>query len=152
LNKFEVLFPVAGAGSESLLELEELQNISGKHILIVTGVQGKPFLEETLLKRGATVSRWECYQREKPVNLSEQLAKVFSLPLKVVMLHSTHAAQNFIEAKPDSLISKDTSVIVGARSIAEVFSKKNWQGKVVVADSPMTKDMFKSLIESLKKS
>lgn len=149
INKIDVLFPKTGVGSEALLDLPEMQNLDGKQVLIVTGSEGKPYLETQLMKRGAHVSRWECYERKKPVALTAQMVKIFKQPLDYVFLHSPHAAKHFLQETPlDSELNHLTAV-VGAQSIADELEKHSWPGHIKVADSPMPKDMLKVFKHSL---
>jgi uroporphyrinogen-III synthase len=55
--------PLAGASSEALLELPELQQVAGRLILVVTGEGGLRVLEQGLAARGALVERAEVYRR-----------------------------------------------------------------------------------------
>jgi uroporphyrinogen-III synthase len=62
------LFPQNAADSESLLELEALQQnqISGHKILIVRGEGGRETLKQQLQQRGAEVQYLELYRRVSP--------------------------------------------------------------------------------------
>ncbi|MDF1643463.1 MAG: uroporphyrinogen-III synthase [Pseudomonadales bacterium] len=67
------LFPQNAADSESLLELEALQQnqISGHKILIVRGEGGRETLKQQLQQRGAEVQYLELYRRVSPEFSSE---------------------------------------------------------------------------------
>ncbi len=149
LSDVDVIFPRQNVGSKGLLELPEMESIENVQILIVTGSEGKPDLEEILLKRGAQVSRWECYQRQKPSALASQMTKVLENPLTYVFLHSSHAARHFLEEIPQGSLTSSTVAIVGAKSIAETMAIHGWQGSVKIADSPMPKDMFEVFKQQL---
>jgi uroporphyrinogen-III synthase len=59
----QVLAPEAGASSEALLAIAELQAVQGQRALIVTGEGGRGLLEEQLAERGAQVERADVYRR-----------------------------------------------------------------------------------------
>jgi uroporphyrinogen-III synthase len=61
-----IIAPVSGADSESLLELSEMTEVRGKRIVIFRGNGGRDVLRDTLIKRGAVVEYVECYRRVKP--------------------------------------------------------------------------------------
>jgi uroporphyrinogen-III synthase len=52
--------------SEGLLESPELQRVRHKNIIIFRGQQGRNLLGDTLVKRGATVTYCDVYQRQLP--------------------------------------------------------------------------------------
>lgn len=151
LQKINVIYPQQGVGSQALLKLAELQEVKGKEVLIVTGAQGKPYLEDTLIEKGAKVSRWECYIRQKPRSLSNDLNEAFALngtkdnEKTYVFLHSAHAASYFIEELPANIDVSSLRFIVGAKAIADELHFKGYQSEILLADSPMPKDMLSRL-------
>lgn len=59
----KVIIPESLFSSEGLLALPELNDISGKHILILRGVGGRELLADVLISRGAIVEYYQPYQR-----------------------------------------------------------------------------------------
>lgn len=57
------LQPEKAIGSEGLLAIPELEDVSGKKIIIVRGKGGRELLADTLIARGATISYIEVYER-----------------------------------------------------------------------------------------
>ncbi|ADO50464.1 uroporphyrinogen-III synthase [[Enterobacter] lignolyticus] len=63
VSGIDVRYPLDREISEVLLQLPELQNITGKKALILRGNGGRELLGDTLSARGADVTFCECYQR-----------------------------------------------------------------------------------------
>jgi uroporphyrinogen-III synthase len=59
--------PAKSWDSEGLLELPELQDVSGKRIVIFRGEGGREFLGNSLRMRGGSVDHVTCYRRVAPL-------------------------------------------------------------------------------------
>ena len=55
--------PGSGSASEALLEMPGLRSIEGMRIALVSGEGGRKLIEQTLVERGAEVSRLSLYER-----------------------------------------------------------------------------------------
>jgi len=64
----EVIVPQGRFDSEALLALPELQNMTGKQVVIFRGEGGRELLGDELIRRGADLTMVECYRRGKPVS------------------------------------------------------------------------------------
>ncbi len=62
----DVLIPVTGADTESLLERAELRDVAGVRAFIFTGEGGRRLLAEALATRGARLTIVPCYRRRRP--------------------------------------------------------------------------------------
>ncbi len=74
VTKQDVICPLTRFDSEGLLELEALQSIKNKHVLILRGEGGRDLLENALIERGAKVDFLQTYKRVKIVLDGHELA------------------------------------------------------------------------------
>jgi uroporphyrinogen-III synthase len=68
-----VIVPNERFDSESLLALPPMQQVRGLRVVIFRGEGGRAVLGDTLVERGAIVEYAECYKREKPRVVSQDL-------------------------------------------------------------------------------
>ncbi|OGT37653.1 MAG: hypothetical protein A3F12_05070 [Gammaproteobacteria bacterium RIFCSPHIGHO2_12_FULL_38_14] len=84
---FNVIYPQHEAGSEGLLHLPQFTSVAHEKIMLITGENGRDFLEKTLRLRGALVTSMFVYKRILP------------------LLDSTHVAHAFKQRKIDAIIA-----------------------------------------------
>ncbi len=89
--------PESGADSEALLQLDELQHLPGRHVLIFRGEHGRSLLADTLVRRGATVEYAPCYQRKAPQN---DIAQLLDAHPSLLTVSSSEALQNLWDIVP----------------------------------------------------
>ncbi len=101
VSQLPVLFPSAGADSESLLALPELAQMGQQKVVIVRGRGGREWLKQALESRGAQVNYLECYERCLPqpelATLDEALAGN-----AVISVQSAEALRNLWRLAGDS--------------------------------------------------
>jgi len=92
-----ILCPQGRFDSEAMLELAELQEVQGKHIIIFRGDGGRELLAETLRRRGATVDYASCYTRRQPELSPDPLLKLWEAgQLDAVTVTSSEGLHNLV--------------------------------------------------------
>jgi uroporphyrinogen-III synthase len=94
----DVISPPLRFDSEALLELPELIDIQGRHVIIFRGDGGREVLGDTLKARGATIEYVTCYRRARPQIDPAPLLKLWELGrLDAVTLTSSEGLRNFFD-------------------------------------------------------
>jgi uroporphyrinogen-III synthase len=84
--------------SESLLDLPQLRDVEGMHIVIFRGVGGRALLGDALQTRGALVEYAECYRRVKPTGDVAPLNAAWARrEIDGVIVTSSEGLRNFHE-------------------------------------------------------
>ena len=93
-----IIAPDAGADSEALLAVPELQRVAGRRIVILRGEGGRSLLGDTLAARGAQVEYAECYRRVRPQTDSGPLLTAFAKgAVHAVTVSSAEGLENLLE-------------------------------------------------------
>ena len=93
-----IIAPDAGADSEALLAVPELQRVAGRRIVILRGEGGRSLLGDTLAARGAQVEYAECYRRVRPQTDSGPLLTAFAKgAVHAVTVSSAEGLENLFE-------------------------------------------------------
>ena len=128
----EVIAPQHRADSEALLTLPELQEVSGKHIVIFRGDSGRELLGDTLKSRGASVEYVSCYHRGKP---QHDISQLLAAKLDALTLSSSEALNNLWEMLAPANTGQLSAIplFVLHERIALAARKLGWQNVVTVA-------------------
>lgn len=95
---FEVIAPTRVYDSERLLELPQLQAVTGQRIVIFRGEGGRELLGDTLAARGASVEYVECYRRERPRADAAPLLRAWARnEVHAVIVTSSEGLRNLFE-------------------------------------------------------
>ena len=144
----KVLIPNAHFDSEALLKQEELQNMTGKRVVIFRGNGGRQLLGITLVQRGAILEYAKCYQREKPkVDVTSLLTAWSRGEIHAVIITSSEGLHNLFDiiGKLGQQLLKSTPVFTVHERIAQ--TAKNL-GLEKIMTAPSTGD--EGLLESLQ--
>ncbi len=141
------IVPSAKFSSEALLELEALQNVKDKNILIVRGMGGRETLRQILETRGANVEYAEVYQREKPSNRSPVNLSDLSVNETAVLLNSVDTAQNLwtLCTTNEQKWLADVKYVAGNQRIADAAIKIGFANNFIISENPNDESMLTAL-------
>ena len=120
----EVIVPQGRFDSEALLALPELQDMTGKRVVIFRGEGGRELLGDELTRRGADLTMVECYRRGKPVggDAGLLLRQWERGEIDAITVTSGESMRNLFDlvGKPGQQWLKKTPVFAFHENIAEV--------------------------------
>jgi uroporphyrinogen-III synthase len=120
-----VVSPQAGADSEALLAVSEMQDMAGKRIVIFRGEDGRALLGDTLAQRGAQVEYAACYRRTRPTGLQtwkpDEIAAVTVSSAQGLANLFEMLAPAFLQATPLFVPHPRIADAARARSVREVL-------------------------------
>ncbi len=132
----DVTMPSGRFDSEALLELPELSEVTGKHILIFRGDGGRELLGETLLKRGATVTYVECYRRVRPeADTAPLLRAAANGELDAIIITSSEGLRNLWDmvGEAGQAWLKNSCLFVSHERIAQTASSLGFTRVILTA-------------------
>lgn len=111
----QVIAPTNRFDSESLLDLPQFKEISGKKIVIFRGDNGRDLLGNELKNRGAQLEYVECYRRVRPNSDPQILLKYWAdTELNGIIVTSSEGFRNLFEmvGKTGQQLLKTTPIFV----------------------------------------
>ena len=122
-------------GSEPLLSLPVFAAPFTKKVLIVTGLLGRDYLETTLQDRGATVARYECYERvpQRIENLDELIAEGYN----AILVTSTDILQA-LSSQLTGVSRQHVVLCVTASRIADVARRLGYSQIIEAPDASVS--------------
>jgi uroporphyrinogen-III synthase len=103
LGREPQICPAKGGGSEALLAEPALQDIRGRHILLVRGTGGREILAQTLAERGAEVEHAIVYRRQPPENAAPLNAALRAGEIDLIVITSSEALDNLVRLTEPAL-------------------------------------------------
>jgi len=145
----EVLQPTTGGDSEHLLALSQLQDMSGKSVVIFRGEGGRELIADTLRQRGAQITYAECYRRGLPVEADSQtILDLFSAgEINAVTVYSIETLENLLQLLGDAgrTYLQKTPLFVPHPRIADHALSQGFEK--VMAGSPGETQLVDRLVE-----
>lgn len=143
--------------SESLLQVPELQQVSGEKIVIFRGCGGRGQMADVLRERGASVSYCELYERVIPALAAQDMCiafgsdEVWDTP-QVIALHSGESLQHFrqvlaaIDARDlDTQRIMQLPVLVPGERVAQLARDAGFT-RILVAENATDQAMSAALL------
>lgn len=143
----EVLIPEGHSDSEALLKCEELQQMTGQHVVIFRGNGGRQLLGDTLTQRGARLEYAECYLRKKPdIDTAPLLAAWSQGKIHAVIITSSEGLHNLFDiiGKLGQQLLKLTPVFTVHERIAQTAKELGLE-KIIKASSAGDEGLLESL-------
>ena len=139
--------------SEGLLKLPQLQNMSGKRVMIFAGEGGRDLLETILSERGAEVTKIALYQRQRSTAAAGAICDgLLANELSAVVVHSGELLENLLSiilscSQHPALIRSllKLPVLVPGNRVAELARQSQFD-TVIVAESALPEDMVSALL------
>jgi len=131
------------AGSESLLALAEMQMVTGCHVMIVRGEDGRELLAETLRERGAYVTYLAVYRRAIVTHELQEIDVVSKMDWFVVT--SVAGLNNLCQIVKSEAIKHKMLLAVSER-IAQAAKALGFQ-HIVVTDDVSDEAVVKRIVE-----
>jgi uroporphyrinogen-III synthase len=129
LGVTQIIVPAERFDSEGLLARPELQQVRGKHVMILRGDSGRELLGDTLKARGAQVEYVTCYlRRTHELDIAQLLA---AAPHALTVTSSEALAHLWETAKASPL--QAIPLFVPHPRIAELARQQGWQQVIVAA-------------------
>lgn len=148
----DIIVPDQHFDSESLLQKSELQQVSGKNIVIFRGQGGREFLGNALTKRGACISYAECYKRLKPedTDLSLFASWTQANTKQAIIITSSEALRNLFEIAGATYRSALVAIplFVSHRRIADTAQKLG--AEKVILTAPGDQGLMEGLLDYFK--
>ena len=136
----DVIAPSAGADSEALLALPELQQMAGRRVVILRGDGGRALLGDTLAARGARVEYATCYRRLAP----EAPARPWQRgELAAITISSGQGLENLFDVLDPQML-RSTPLFVPHPRIAE--QARSLAARTVVLAGHTDEEMLEALM------
>lgn len=139
--------PQKDFSSEGLLAEPAFCDVTGKRIIIFTGVGGRQLLADTLAQRGAEVVLAECYERCCPKGSADHLLAQWS-HIDIVLSTSIESLNNLqvMLGDPGRSLLQATPLLVISQRMADYAQQQRHSCDIIMAESAQDKAIIDSLV------
>ena len=144
----DILSPQQHFDSEGLLELAEMQGMTGKRVMIFRGIGGRDLIASTLRERGAEVVFAECYRRHNPQPDAGDLPRLWqNKHLQAIVVTSSEALRNLLALGENGTADwlRTTPLCVNHPRISELAHNHGLQA--ITASGPGDGAMLQCLLD-----
>ena len=145
--------PLGGtSGSESLLLHPKLDRPTGRRVLIITGCNGRPFLQQELARRGAEVTMAEVYERMPATPSADVLVSLLERfregAVQVITATSLDIARSLLQLATPALRGEFERVhwLVPGERVADGVRDLGLAAPLLSASSAEDQDLVSALV------
>lgn len=146
-----VHYPISSENSEGLLQLQEMQQLADKQIVILRANTGREFFAEQASLRGANVQILECYRRIMVDNLTDKLGLAKRAGIDTILITSGEMLSILVEQtlESDQKWLKSCRLVVVGKRLARLAMKLGWKSEQIhlsqKADNPSLLEVIVSI-------
>lgn len=146
-----VKYPIHSENSEGVLDLPEMQDLTGKHLVILRAENGRELLAQEAVNRGAVVQCIECYRR-MPVetNLGEKISLAKRAGINIIVATSGEILTTLMEktVTEDQVWLMSCRLVVVGQRIATLAKQYGWAAEnIFVLDKADNATLFEMLVQ-----
>ncbi len=135
--------------SEGLLDLPEMQRVSGLRVVIFRGNGGRETLADRLGSRGADVKYLECYRRIKPEVGSlkaDEFGKIISADL--ILINSAQSLHNLLDLFQGQQAEKllNQQLLVVSQRLLEIVRRAGFVKLPLLADNATDQAVLETIL------
>jgi len=144
------LVPESTFNSEALLDMPQLQDVTGRNIIIFRGEGGRELLGDTLVKRGARVEYANVYRRALPgLDTKEALQPWMQADNRAVIVTSQEGLDNLVtllDAEARKHLRQTPMIVISERMLDKT-REHGIHAPVVVAGQASDEAILEALVE-----
>lgn len=150
----QVHTPLSGTTTEDIIALPALAEIAGQDWLIIGGQGGRPLLTDTLIARGAQVTKLAVYQRRCPDISRHDLSTALETS-DILLMSSAEALENLHQIATSTKMDTDSLLrkilVVSSKRLADIATSKGWK-TVVVAQGASNEQLTEATLSFISTS